>query len=391
MSWKVSCVMEERMRFVVECRSGNWSMAEVCRRCGISRKTGYKWLERYGEGDVEGLKDRARAPWSHPNAVDAATEHEILAFKRAHILWGPGKLLAKLQEREPQRTWPAASTIGDMLKRHGLVVRRRKRNHATSSSQPLAHCAGANDVWCADFKGWFRTGDGKRCDPLTITDASSRFILCCQAMSGKTGFFEVKPLFEATFRAVGLPRALRTDNGPPFASTGLGGLSRLSVWWIRLGITPERIQPGKPQENGRHERMHRTLKQATANPPQPNHRAQQRTFDHFVEEFNYERPHEALGQQPPASHYQPSPRIFPSRLPELPSYPDPWETRNVRGAGQMKWRGHDVCISQALVGQCIGLKPIDDGLWEIYFAHLPLAIFDERRLRVKRRDTGRRK
>lgn len=255
----------------------------------------------------------------------------------------------------------------------------------------MAACNGANEVWCADFKGWFRTQDGRPCYPLTITDGHSRFILRCQGLFPKTDFEAVKPLFEATFREYGLPAAMRTDNGPPFATTGLYGLSRLSVWWIRLGIRPDRIRPGKPQENGRHERMHRTLKAETANPPRQNRRAQQKAFDRFRDEFNNERPHEALGQQTPASHYQASPAAFPNRLPERQTYPDQWHTRKVRGGGDMKWGGHDVYITQALTGHHIGLEPIEDGIWKIYFADVPLAIFDEKTLRVKRLDKRKNK
>ncbi len=384
MSWKVSCAMDERVKFVADCLSEEFCMAEVCRRYGVSRKTGYKWLERYHASGPDGLKERSRAPKSHPNAIDPETEAAIVSFKRAHMLWGPAKIRTVLRERHPKRYWPANSTIGDMLDRHGLVVKRKKRNRATPSSQPLAHCENPNDVWCVDFKGWFRTGDGTRCDPLTISDASTRFLLRCVGMSGGTSFVEVKPLFEAAFREFGLPKAIRSDNGAPFASLGLAGLSRLSVWWIRLGIRPERIRPGKPQDNGRHERMHRTLKAATAYPPQRSIRAQQRAFDAFVAEYNHERPHEALGQRPPGAFYVPSITPFPSRLPPLPDYDCDYITRKVRGSGQIKWRGHDVRITAALIGEYVGLAPIGDGLWKVYFTDIPLGIFEERKLKVNR-------
>jgi len=375
--------MEERMKFILDCQSGYWSMAELCRRYGVSRKTGYKWHKRYCEEGAKGLENRSRAPHIPHNAIAPDTIRDILAMKRKFSLWGPEKVLTMLQKKHPERHWPAVSTIGDILKRHGLTVARKKRNRATPSSQPLAHCTGANEVWCVDFKGWFRTGDGTRCDPLTITDGHSRFILMCQSMTGKTGFAQVKPLFEATFRQFGLPGAIRSDNGPPFASVGLAGLSRLSVWWIRLGITPERIRPGKPQENGRHERMHRTLKQATANPPQRTLRAQQRIFDSFVEEFNYVRPHQALGQQTPDSHYQDSPREFPSHLPALPSYPDEWTVRKVKDSGRIKWKGHEIHVCTPLTGEYIGFQPIDDAMWKIYFTDIAIGFFDERRFRIK--------
>lgn len=383
MGWKASCVMDERIKFIVDCHSGHWSMAEACRRVGISRKTGYKWLERYGEDGLDGLRDKSRASVGHPNAVDEATEQAVLAMKRKHVQFGPAKVRVRLMKTEPHRRWPAASTIGDILKRHGLVVPRKRRRHATPTSQPLSHCTEANDVWCADFKGWFYTGDGQRCEPLTITDGASRFLLCCQTMFDGTAFEHVKPRFEFVFRQFGMPQSIRTDNGAPFASVGLCGLSRLSVWWMRLGIHPERIRPGKPQDNGRHERMHRTLKQATAKPPQRNLKAQQRRFEQFMHEYNEERPHQALGQETPAAHYRPSQNPFPSRLPDAPPFPDDWETRSVRAAGQIKWAGHDVGVCTALRGERIGLTPIEDGLWEIYFCGQCLGIFDERRMRVK--------
>jgi transposase InsO family protein len=281
--------------------------------------------------------------------------------------------------------------MGDILKRHGLVVSRKRRRHATASSRPLSHCTAPNEVWCVDFKGWFRTGDGTRCDPLTMSDGDTRFILRCQAMSGKTGFAKVKPLFEAAFREFGMPRAIRSDNGPPFASVGLAGLSKLAVWWIRLGIVPERIEPGKPQQNGRHERMHRTLKEASVNPPQRTLREQQRAFDQFVDEYNYHRPHQALGQRAPGDFYEPSTRQYPSRLPELAAYPDQWAVRKVKKSGQIKWNGHDIRVTDALVGQHVGLAPIEDGLWTVHFIDMPLGILDERVMKIKPLPKGRKK
>jgi hypothetical protein len=236
-------------------------------------------------------------------------------------------------------------------------------------------------VWSADFKGWFRTGDGRRCEPLTISDAHSRYLLCCQAIGTTTGVITVRPLFEATFRQYGLPEAMRTDNGSPFASNGLAGLTELSVWWLRLGIRLERIQPGKPQQNGRHERMHRTLKEATAKPPRSNLHLQQKAFDAFRQEYNHQRPHEAHGQKPPVSCYTPSSREYPTRLIE-PQYPDDWQKRKVSVGGQMRWKNNKVQISHALVDQVIGLEPIEDGLWAIHFGSLELGQLDERRRRV---------
>jgi putative transposase len=381
-AWKASCIMDERVKFIAECMSGEFGMAEVCRRHGVSRETGYKWLGRYRESGPEGLKDRSRAPHSHPNAVGAAMEEALVEFKREHMLWGPAKLRAALLARAPDVAWPAPSTIGAVLDRHGLVARRRRRARATPSAAPLAHCAAPNDVWCVDFKGWFRTGDGTRCDPLTISDGATRYLLRCVGMGGGTDCARVRPLFEAAFREYGLPRAIRSDNGPPFASCGLAGLSRLSVWWIRLGIVPERIRPGKPQENGRHERMHRTLKAAAASPPKATQRAQQRAFDAFRAEYNHERPHEALGQRPPADFYTPSETPFPSRLMDPMDYYADLEVRKVKRSGEIKWRGAAVHLTDALAGEHVGLAPAGDGLWLVRFAGLPLGLLDERRLKV---------
>jgi transposase InsO family protein len=375
--------MDEKLKFITDCLSGELSMAEACRRHGVSRKTGYKWLSRYRESGVDGLKDVSRAPHAHPNAVGTAMEDAVLALKRKHMLWGPRKVRDALILREPQVAWPAASTIGGILDRNGLVVGRRRRGRATPSSAPLAHCASSNDVWCVDFKGWFRTGDGARCDPLTITDGATRYLVRCVGMGGGTDFAKVKPLFEAAFREYGLPRAIRSDNGPPFASTGLAGLSRLSVWWIRLGIRPERIRPGKPQENGRHERMHRTLKEATASPPAATLRAQQRAFDEFRAEYNHERPHEALGGRPPAELYSVSATHFPSRFINILDYYKDIDVRKVKRSGEINWGGAPVYLTEALVGEFVGLQPAADGLWTVRFADLPLGVLDERRHRVR--------
>jgi transposase InsO family protein len=376
--------MQERMRFIADCESGEWALADLCRQYAISRTTAYKWIERYEADPCEGLKDRPRAPHTHPNQVPAEIEAEVVAMKGRHLHWGPLKVLAELQRRFPGEPWPAASTVGDILKRHGLTVARRRRRYATPSGPPLAQCAGANDLWSADFKGWFRTGDGKRCDPLTITDSYSRFLIRCQALTGFTGFDILQPLFQAAFEEYGLPHAIRTDNGPPFAGVGFGGLSRLSVWWMRLGITPQRIRPAHPEENGRHERMHRTLKEATVNPPARDARAQQKAFDRFVPEYNYERPHQALGQRPPAEFYTPSPRPFPDRLPPLPAYPSDWPIRKVKPVGTIKWKGEELFLSAPLAGQRVGFEPIDDGFWKVHFLACAIALFDEGRLRFRR-------
>lgn len=374
--------MEERFKLVREHEEDEGSFAELCRRYGVSRKTGYKWLERYQRGGLEGLQDQSRAPDHHPNEVAKEVADGVLDLRRKHPHWGPAKLRAKLQREAPEAAWPAASTIGEMLKRAGLSVPRKLRRKATPSQSPLRHAGGANQVWCADFKGWFRCGDGSRCDPLTMTDGYSRYLLRCQAVKGmNTG--SVRGVMEAAFREYGLPEAMRTDNGEPFASVGLAGLSALSVWWIKLGIRPERIPPGKPQHNGRHERMHRSLKQATARPPAAHLRAQQRAFDRFRQEYNQERPHAALQMKTPADLYIVSSRSYPSRLAE-PEYPDDWEMRRVRDCGRLRWRSQSIFVGKALRGEPVGLEPVQDGRWQVWFFDYPVGIFDERKGRIQK-------
>lgn len=280
MPWKEIYPMCERAGFVQACREEIGSMAELCRRFGISRKTGYKWLLRFLEEGEEGLYERSRAPLHHPNATCSEIEDAIMAIREKYK-YGPKKIRVKLSKDWREQQIPFLSTIGDILKRRGLVPDRKVRRRATPSAQPLAHATEANLVWCADFKGWFRTRDGHRIDPLTVTDACTRYLLACQEMRGKTDTEHVKAVFDTLFRTYGLPERIRTDNGPPFASTGLAGISRLSAYWIRQGIMPERIRPATPSDNGRHERFHLTLKQATASPPASTPKKQQEAFDRF--------------------------------------------------------------------------------------------------------------
>jgi len=378
--WKETSVVDERLQFITECKCGEWSMAEVCRRFEISRFTGYKWLKRYEEEGLEGLKDRSHAPHHHPRQVCEKVEEAILEARSQHRYWGPVKLRAFLTRNEPKTRWPAASTIGDILRRHGLAVPPKKRLKAVPNTEPLKEAKGPNLIWCADFKGWFRCLDGSRCDPLTISDAYSRYLLRCQAVKHPDIWY-VLPLFEASFREYGLPERIRIDNGAPFATVGIGGLSELSVWWIKLGIRPERIDPGKPAQNGRHERMHRTLKQETTQPPRSNLREQQKAFDLFRHEYNYERPHQALQGRTPAECYQRSPRIYRGRLPEL-TYPSDWEVRYVSDGGQIRWNGGRVFVGRALLGEPVGLELIDEGKWRVWFSFYELGIFDEEKLLI---------
>ena len=385
MSWKGKYLMCGRAAFLKAFEKGDDSMANLCRQLNISRKTGYHWLALLREeGEAVALNGKSRAPLNHPNATSCEMESAIIAVRQERPSWGPKKIAVVLA-----RTWsadmiPSVSTIGDILKRNGLVIPRKIRQRSSPSSEPLVHATDCNVVWCVDFKGWFRTRDGHRIDPLTVTDAHSRYLLCCQGLCGKTNGIHVQAIFETIFRVYGLPERIRTDNGSPFASTGLAGLSRLAAWWIRLGIVPERIKPATPSENGRHERFHLTLKQETASPPASTPRKQQESFDRFRQCYNNERPHEALGQVTPVTYYTPSPRAYPVRLAPI-EYGDDMIVRRVRGTGgDMKWGGKNIHVTPALSGEPIGLLPVDDGIWQVYFCSVPLGIFDERQLRIKR-------
>lgn len=367
--------MEEKLRFVYEYERDEETMGELCARFGVSRETGYVWLRRYQRNGVLGLLELNRAPQSHPNQTGEEVEQAVLELRQAHMRWGPRKLKRILERDQPGRRWPASSTIGEIVKRAGLVVARKKRHRTEPYSEPLAHANASNRVWCADFKGWFRSGDGRRVDPLTISDAWSRYLLRCQALE-RTDTERVRAIFEAAFREYGLPEAIRTDNGPPFASPTVGGLSQLAVWWIKLGIVPERIQAGHPEQNGRHERMHRTLKLEVK--AADDWRAQQRELDRFRRDYNQVRPHEALQMQTPASVYEPSARPYPARTPEV-EYPDSMKVVTVQSHGWFAWKKRSIFLSQVLWGERVGLEPVGDGLFTVYFAQHPLIGFDARR------------
>jgi putative transposase len=382
MPWQEVCPMQERMRFITAVLAEDDSMAALCEEFGVSRKTGYKWLSRYQERGPAGLEEVSHAPHRVPWAITQAHADAIVSARRSHPSWGPKKLRAILRRHTPEQRWPAPSTIGELLKREGLSAARKRRRCAIPNPTPLRDPFGPNDLWCIDYKGWFRTGDRVRCDPLTMTDDFSRYLLCTKAVPAPDGE-HCRAELERVFREYGLPCAIRSDNGAPFASVGAGGLSKLSVWWIKLGIFPERIDAGEPQQNGRHERMHRTLKAETAQPPAENSAAQQRRFDRFRAEFNHQRPHEALGQTPPAQHYTASPRAYPARLQD-PDYPVDYELRRVRTRGEIKWQGELVYLSEALIGEVIGLCENDDGDAKVYFGPVPLGVIDGIKLKLNR-------
>jgi putative transposase len=385
MVWKETCAMEERIRFVDAVVENTETFAAVCRQFGVSRKTGYKWLARYEAGGIEGLKDQSRAPLHHAQAMTARIAELCLAVRRAHPTWGPLKVKAWLEQHRPQIEWPAASTIGALFDREGLTVKRVVRHRSPPSSMPFGKCTAANDIWCMDFKGWFVTGDGKRCEPMTLSDAHSRYLLRCQALARNDGY-HVWPVLDAAFREFGLPLRLRSDNGAPFASTGAGGLSQLSVKVIKAGVLPERIKPGNPQQNGRLERFHLTLQQDTASPPAPTLRVQLERFRSYQRVYNEERPHQALGSEVPAAHYSTSPRRFDGVLRE-PEYSVDHEVRRVRHSGEIRWQGNTIYINAALVGEPIGLLEDDAGGWSVSYGPIELGVIahGENRLRKPKR------
>ena len=371
--------MDQRVAFIADWLRDEWTMTDLAARYQISRKTAYQWVDRYAVDPAHGLAERSRAPHAHGRAMAAELSRAIVALRRAHPHWGPKKLRAILMAREPDGAWPAASTMGDLLRREGLSQRRRRARYVVPLTQPLAAAHTPNDVWTADCKGWFRTADGMRCDPLTVADACSRYVLCCRIVApSERG---VRPWFERTFRAYGLPRALRTDNGSPFATTGAARLSHLAVWWLKLGIQLDRIDPGHPEQNGRHERFHLTLQQETTMPPATTPGQQQRRFDRMRREFNGERPHEALGQQPPARLYWSSPRPYPARL-EDPWYDATHQVRRVKRTGQIKWRGDAVFVSEAVRGELVGVAEMERGDWIVRFMHVALGRIDRQTRRV---------
>jgi len=385
MSWKRTSVMDEKVRFVGECLAGVESMTALCARYGISRQTGYTLKRRYVEEGVAGLVERSRAPHRHGRATLPELVERIVALRRSKRHWGPKKLLAKLVEQDPDAAWPGHATVSAIVRRAGLVVPRQVRQRRLVVDQPFMAVEAPNDAWCIDFKGWFETADAIRCDPFTATDALSRFVLGVRIMAPTAG--PVQAYMDELFQEYGLPVAIRSDNGPPFASTGAGGLTRLSARWAKMGIRLERIQPGTPQQNGRHERMHRTLKAEACQPPAANAAEQQRRFDAFRYEFNFERPHEALGQRQPAQLYAASPRRFVEPQGD-PDYGED-EVRRVRSGGEIKWNGGMLYISDALIGEAVGIAECEDGHSLVRFADVPLGLIDRRTGKLARFGPGR--
>ena len=368
--------MAQRRQLIEDFERGLFNLSELCRQFGVSRKTAYKWLERYREGGEQALADRSHAASTCPHRTGAREMAAIVALREKHPRWGPRKLLDWLEDHRPGGAWPARSTTADILRRHGLVRPRRRRPALEHPGKPTTVASEPNRVWTADFKGQFKTGDGWSCYPLTVADRCSRFLLGCQGLES-TQHELARPVFRRLFAEFGLPDALRTDNGTPFATTAMGRLSRLSVWWLKLGIRPELIEPAHPEQNGSHERMHRELKAETTRPPAATRRGQQRRFEAFRQEFNEERPHESLGGIPPARIYRPSPRPLPHRTPKI-EYPGHFEVRRVSRNGGIRWKSAWVNVSHVLLEEDVGLEEVADGIWNLYFGPLLLGRFDER-------------
>jgi transposase InsO family protein len=366
MAWIEASVVAQRAEFVAAAIEGEAPMSWLCAEYGISRKTGYKWLERHAAEGAAGLFDRSRAPKQHGRATAAEIAEAIVELKRARPYWGPRKLLARLHHVYPGAAWPSHSTASEILKRRGLTTPKRRRRRAFATPGRLVVPERPNQLWAVDHKGWVRLQDRTRCEPLTMSCGFSRYLIALSATSG-TDARQARPVFERAFAEYGLPEIIRSDNGAPFAAAGASGLTRLSAWWIRLGIAIERIAPGKPQQNGRHERFHATLME-TLHQPATNRTAQQKRFDAFRRDYNEIRPHEALGQKPPASLWRASPRPLPRRLPE-PDYESAAAVRRVRSNGEIRWGGHLVFVSTALAGDFVALEQTPVGAVVRFYRH----------------------
>jgi putative transposase len=386
MPWIEGSVRDQKLLFVADCLRGEASMTALCERYGISRQTGYVLKERFLAEGPSGLEERSRAPLHHGRATPAELVARLMEARQRWPYWGPKKLLAKLSREEPQLAWPSASTGSEILRREGLSQPRRRRRRPLTVEQPFLAVTAANDAWCIDFKGWFRTADGKRCCPFTVTDAFSRYLLAVEVIDPVTE--AVQATMDRLFAQYGLPTSIRSDNGTPFASTGAGGLTRLSARWAKMGIRLERIWPGKPQQNGRHERMHRTLKAEACQPPSANAADQQSRFDIFRNEFNHERPHEALGQHQPAEFYRPSPRPFVEPVGDV-AYGPHEQVRRIRSSGEIRWRGSLLFVSEAITGETVAVSKRPDGHWLIRFADVALGLIDRSSGKLVRLGAGR--
>ena len=383
MPWKVRGPVEERADFVRMADSGDYLMSELCRLFGVSRKTGYKRLRMWRELGEAGLLDQSRAAHHHPNATPVVIQEQLVRVREAHPEWGPQTILDHLRFAQPEIPWPAASTIGDVLDRAGLIHKRKRSRGVTPPDRPVVPpITGPNILWNMDFMGQFRTADGKYCYAFTITDTATRALLLFKGFLSPS-YENTRNALEKVFREFGLPEAIRSDNGQPFISyRSLGGLSRLGAWLIKLGVTQVRTRPGCPQDNGIHERVHRTVRAKTTRPPAKSISRQQPLFDTVRYEYNHVRPHRALGGVPPMSLYTKSPRRLPRKLGPM-EYPGHFEVRSVRANGDIKWKSRLFFLSEVLPGERIGLEETNDGIWTIYFGPLLLGFLNERKNKIE--------
>ncbi len=381
MPWKEELPMDQKTQFISEYLRDSLSFTQLCQRYHISRKTGYKWIVRYQALGPAGLLDRSRRPHASPDKTPEPVRLAIIDARRRHPSWGAKKLLKLLQRKEPQTAWPSRWTICEILKREGLVRQKTRRRKVGHPGKPTSIVTAPNELWCVDFKGEFKTRDGHYCYPLTVTDSYSRYLIGCQGLLS-TETLGAKEVFTRLFKKYGLPAAIRSDNGTPFASTALGRLSQLSVWWIRLGIRRELIEPGKPQQNGQHERMHRTLKAETTRPPEANLAKQQRLFNRFMREYNEVRPHEGIELKTSATLYEASPLVLPKEVPEL-VYPAHFETRLVSKNSGIRWNSQWVAVSHTCAGLYVGLEQVDHGLWDVYLRPVKLGRLLEEKMRIE--------
>jgi transposase InsO family protein len=382
MPWNETNAMNEKVRFINAWLSKEYAIAELCRQFNITRKTGYKIIHRFEIEGSAGFEEHSRAHYSHPKQLGIELVDLLLKTKLRYPSWGPRKIKTWLEIERPNLIWPAASTIGELFKRHGMVRKKNKRLKVPPHSQPFIACTAPNESWSADFKGQFKLGTKEYCYPLTISDNYSRYLLGCKCLKSPTKI-DVQLYFEQVFKKYGIPLSIKTDNGTPFASVGIGGLSKLSIWWLKLGIIPERIKPGHPEQNGRHERMHRTLKQEAITPAQKNIALQQKVINRFIKEYNEERPHEALGKLRPSDIYRSSNKEYPSKLQEI-VYPNDIIVKKVKHNGYIKFKNQEIYIGSVLAKELIGLKQIKEELWQINFSMLKLGAIDVRQGKVLR-------
>jgi len=381
MPWNETHIMDQKVQMISDHITGNYCPTELSRIYGISRKTVYKWINRYTQDPQQGLADRCRAPYTRPNAVPDPVKQTIIETKLKYPHLGPKKVMLYLRRQFPNQYWPVHSTAGAILARAGLVRRRRRKARVAPNAMPFASCDAPNSVWSADYKGDFKLGDRSRCYPLTVSDNYSRYLFACQGLPN-TRYELARAVFERLFYQYGLPQAIRIDNGSPFASTAFGGLSRLSAWWVRLGIRPERIEKGKPNQNGRHERMHRSLKQGAINPARYSIKAQQKAFEQYRQEYNNIRSHESLKNQVPADVYRLSNRPMPSKLAGI-AYAPEFRVRKVRQKGDVKWQGQKFYLSQVLAKQAIGFKQTSENRWSVYYSFYLLGYWNQRKQKLE--------